>query len=830
MASANWLPLGHVYYEKLELYSLEWGDQIDLSKFIVAAAPYGGPVALLRDDSNNPNISASVKPIIHVFTSSGRPIAQLRWTSGRIKKLGWSTTEDLLCVQDDGVVLVYDIFLNFKRQFGLGQEAKDTKVLDVRIFRSYKGTGIAVLTCSYRIFMVNCIDDLRVRRLAEVPGLNSSPTAWGIITMDGQSQALVAKQNELYLVDHGGQYQQQTIDVSVPAEAIMDMAISFNNKYLALFTESGIVWIGSADLKKKYCEFNTKSHQRPSQFIWSGPGAVVALWEKLMLVIGPDKDYISFQNDSAVSLVEEEDGVRIVGRDNVEFFRKVPLVTEQIFKIASMEPGAMLFEASREFERESQRADEYIRTIKDNLDVAVSQCIQAAGHEIEPSKQRALLKAASFGKCFLTDYNPEPFFNMCQMLRILNQVRNPSIGIPLTYSQLEHLTMPVLIDRLVLRKYFYLAIRICQYLKLPESEGASRILAHWACYKVLQKTEDDEQVAYAIRDKMGDTPGVSYSDIASKALECGRTDLAIRLLDYEPKAARQVPLLLQMKKEQIALSKAIDSGDTDLIYFVLMRLKDTMPQGEFFMAIRNIPVALSLFLQYCRQQNPELMEQLFYQEDNFQDEATCQVQKSFKQERLEDRLQVLNNAKESYTKARNEFAAKQVDDEIKLLKYQRRLEEELHRPYMDLSLHQTVHKLIVDNSNKMAEQLRKEFKIPEKRYWWLRIDALAEAGEWMELDKFSKTKKPQLGMEAFVEVCLKYGNKREAMKYIPRVVPDKKVQCLIKMGDLRLAAEAAFENRNEDDLNRVLRKCTLADRAVEDQIKGYKQQLAGGRR
>jgi hypothetical protein len=35
-------------------------------------------------------------------------------------------------------------------------------------------------------------------------------------------------------------------------------------------------------------------------------------------------------------------------------------------------------------------------------------------------------------------------------------------------------------------------------------------------------------------------------------------------LDYEPKAARQVPLLLQMKKEHIALNKAIDSGDTDL--------------------------------------------------------------------------------------------------------------------------------------------------------------------------------------------------------------------------------------------------------------------------
>lgn len=48
--------------------------------------------------------------------------------------------------------------------------------------------------------------------------------------------------------------------------------------------------------------------------------------------------------------------------------------------------------------------------------------------------------------------------------------------------------------------------------------------------------------------------------------------------------------------------------------------------------------------------------------------------------------------------------------------------------------------------------------------------------------------------------------------------------------DLRQAAEAAFENKSEDDLNRVLRKCAIADRAVEDQIRGYKQQLAGGRR
>lgn len=38
----------------------------------------------------------------------------------------------------------------------------------------------------------------------------------------------------------------------------------------------------------------------------------------------------------------------------------------------------------------------------------------------------------------------------------------------------------------------------------------------------------------------------------------------IQLLDYEAKAAEQVPLLMKMNHDDIALDKAIESGDTDL--------------------------------------------------------------------------------------------------------------------------------------------------------------------------------------------------------------------------------------------------------------------------
>lgn len=48
------------------------------------------------------------------------------------------------------------------------------------------------------------------------------------------------------------------------------------------------------------------------------------------------------------------------------------------------------------FQKGSQKADEYIRIIKDKLEIAVSQCIEAAGHEIDPAKQKPLLRVCTW--------------------------------------------------------------------------------------------------------------------------------------------------------------------------------------------------------------------------------------------------------------------------------------------------------------------------------------------------------------------------------------------------------------------------------------------------
>ena len=49
----------------------------------------------------------------------------------------------------------------------------------------------------------------------------------------------------------------------------------------------------------------------------------------------------------------------------------------------------------------------------------------------------------------------------------------------------------------------------------------------------MQQTDiDDEQLAREIAAKLGDTPGISYTEIASNALDQGRTALAIKVLHF----------------------------------------------------------------------------------------------------------------------------------------------------------------------------------------------------------------------------------------------------------------------------------------------------------
>jgi len=59
-------------------------------------------------------------------------------------------------------------------------------------------------------------------------------------------------------------------------------------------------------------------------------------------------------------------------------------------------------------------------------------------------------------------------------------------------------------------------------------------------------------------------------------------------MDYEPRAREQVPLLQKMGQDVPTLLKALESGDTDLIYDVLFHMRSKMQMGDFKVKNRKL--------------------------------------------------------------------------------------------------------------------------------------------------------------------------------------------------------------------------------------------------
>ena len=129
---------------------------------------------------------------------------------------------------------------------------------------------------------------------------------------------------------------------------------------------------------------------------------------------------------------------------------------------------------------------------------------------------------------------------------------------------------------------------------------------HWACSKVRAEIDStssnissgkslivqDQEICKSIRERFSDCPGITYAEVAAEADQIGRRRLATMLLESEPRAANQVPQLLSMQAEHIALEKALRSGDADLIYYALLHIQRNLDDDAFHRLVAK-------FLQAC---------------------------------------------------------------------------------------------------------------------------------------------------------------------------------------------------------------------------------------
>ncbi|KAJ3716820.1 Vps16, C-terminal region-domain-containing protein [Lentinula guzmanii] len=815
---------GTVFYRRQQLYSM-MGKMPDLGDYIIAGCRYGGPLAMMRDNTKLIAVGratpAHAKSQIQVYSSAGEGLLLFSWEHSRIVRFGWTLNEQLVVLNEDGVYRVYDLQGDYQ-QYSLGGEASEAGVIDARVYEN----GMVALTGSLTLLEVKGWDGARPLTLVN-PNLTDPPLSWAIIPPDlnisRHVEVLLSVENTIHTVDN-----LENVDQRLSQGPFTHVSPSPNGKSLALLNAAGALLVISSDFQRRMAEFDTlnvpSAQGNVKQVEWCGNDAIVVTWDSLAVLVGPFADTLQYLYVGNTFAITETDGVRIFGADVCDLIQKVPTSTLSIFKPGSTSPAAILFDAWESFSQRSPKADESIRSIRPELATAVDGCIDAAGQEWEPYWQRRLLSAAKFGQGFLDFYNPTDFINMGQTLKVLNAVRFYEIGIPLTYAQYSYTSPTHLISRLTSRNMHLLALRISTFLSLKPDV----VLKHWASAKIMRtrptaggtgkdsELDSDDEVCRLIVDKFKQLGGVevSYAEIAKRAWEVGRTGLATKLLDHEKRASDQVPLLLSMKEDRLALQKAVDSGDTDLVYQVLLHLHKHLTLGSFFRLIEDggeqLAPASRLLQVYAREQDRDMLRDFYYSDDRRVESAVLALEEASRMQDPSARITAVKSAQKFFSEDKDRsFEAKIMDEFSRLLTLQQQLEAEADGKvaFFNQSVTGTIRTCIVNGMLKRADKIKSDFKVPDKRFWYTKLYALTEVRDFEGLDAFSKSKRSPIGYEPFVRHLVEKGHSKEAVAYVARCDPPKRADLYAECDEWRMVGKECKDRGDKAKLEQLRKKC-----------------------
>lgn len=144
--AAEWQEIAdQKYLRRPEVYTMQWG-RMDLSRFRIACAPFGGPIAAIRDDSKIVQLLAeSARRHLQIFSSSGELIASCPWDRSGGKLVGMAWTDDLqvACLLEDASVHLFNSRAEpVGPAISLGKEPSERLIMHYVFW----GTGVACLT------------------------------------------------------------------------------------------------------------------------------------------------------------------------------------------------------------------------------------------------------------------------------------------------------------------------------------------------------------------------------------------------------------------------------------------------------------------------------------------------------------------------------------------------------------------------------------------------------------------------------------------------------------------------------------------------------------
>jgi len=644
---------------------------------------------------------------------------------------------------------------------------------------------------------------------------------------------------------------------------IVRMSFAPNGRFLACFTEGCVLTVLSTNFETKVLDFNTSdgSSDPPHGMEWCGEDSVVLHWKMLgVLMVGPYGDWLRFPYDEEeefghdlgrggdgekkkshrrrrpsaiienVHLCPEMDCCRIITDQSVEILQRVPPATAALLRMGSIEPSAMLLDASDVFDKGGAASDEATRAIVKTgmLQNAIEVCTDAAMREYDVKMQKRLLKAASYGMHFGykdgsmkgvvggsligTDVGmegkavlPSPtavsFVTTARKMRVMNALRSKSVGFVLTSVQYDSITPNGIIARLIAMRRPALAMSIASYLQLDEHVKAYARAARGAAFVSTDVGHTDAETAEAVMKILSTgirTPAMNrggYATVALAASKAGRQGVANLLLTLEMSVVDKVPALTEIGLFADAAAVATNARNADLIFRTLVEFEKscivnvedsaTAQMTYLNTIVKKFPAEAMNYLStyFGSMTDFKHAVKLQLRGHNFNAAGSLMAKRAVSMPKVQDKVRLLQEASKIFGSSKDTPFQKTCTDEyIELLSEQERLRRsygsEIIPPTSSVTT--TIFSVICFASKNMrethkllqeAEKLAKRFKVPDKRLWHVKVRAFAASGQWGNLRTLSESRsKPAIAFKYFATAAIQ-GKQSvgEILRYIDKV-------------------------------------------------------------
>ncbi|VDK75281.1 unnamed protein product [Litomosoides sigmodontis] len=793
---SDWKYLNPVKIRSNTLFENTHYDITDKCLFV--SSPYGGCIAIAIPDISSWNVT--------IKTTSGKTLSTFK--AHNVHSMYWTRCHRLVIINIRGHVLVYAPLGKLKYQFVIDE---DITVTETRVYHGGMGnTGLAVLSENNRIYAVNSVVEAVPWRIPDIAKA-THPSAWNVLT-SLQVTVLFVIGNAFYAGVQGIAPHLLDLPWKIDNGEYINIVPNWDSSRIAVLHSSFVVQIIDSDfsLLSTLSLCAAGDAIITSSLTWCG-NEVLALkrtCQSLYLISLSSETHV-YDFESPVEIDMELDGIKVFMTNEVVLISQVPEAVSDVLGVASPEPGAILYEASEKLIEGTYGVYEYIHMIEDQMEKAVQQCLVAAAHQFAPLLQKKMLRAASLGKSLLRRQDASQFVDICRIIRVLNFLRKPYIGMALSFAQSEELKINTLIDRLTDLGQWPSAISISRYMKVSSKNGVHRILAHWALKKIemakmakeVGKIPDFKALSETIVSKFTNYPEVSFADVAMKAASANLNELAELLLDKETCLNRQVEMLIKLNKVDRALAKAAKSQQPDLLHYVLTHLKRTQKKEVIDHLVLKLPQALCLYQDYLKEEAPRHLLALYVQKDDFARQSLYYLRESeatpWNPFDNKDKVEGLLKAEMSLNKLKEHTTAQLATETAELFSICETLDGKPDFNDVDRTSIRCVYMWAVGHrEDNLAELLRKKFKITEKASYMWKIESYARNKLWHHLESLFRSKKILTSYMPFIEACARYDNESLCRSFIDKLTnPVEVVDSLLLLEKPLEAANYAAEKK-----------------------------------